>query len=118
MMKENYPYTAGEFRSPIAIERPTSVPDGVGGQEVTWNPYLPVVWCFMENRMSKEDYGDSSTGRVRSFNKVNFVTWWRDDILVTDRIFYLGVYYNIRGVNNLLFRNKFLQMVAESGVEL
>lgn len=117
MMKKTPEYTAGEFRQPISIWRPTSTPNGSGGQDVSWAEHIPVVFCIMEDMSGDEGYGDNSTGRVRTLNKNKFTTWWRDDIAVTDQIRYLGVQYNIRRIDNVLMRNKFLSIEAESGVE-
>lgn len=116
-MKKTDLFTAGEFRFPVTVERPVSGPDGSGGQTVTWTTHIPVLWCSVENKQGSEPYGDKSTGRVRTFQKFLFTTWWRDDIEQTDRLIFQGVKFNIRNTNNIQLRNKFLQLEAESGVE-
>lgn len=117
MMSETHAFTAGEFRFPVGVERPVDTPDGAGGSTTACVCVIPIIWCHMEQSTANETYNDQAGGRVRTFQGVRFTTWWRDDIRATDRLTYQGVVYNIRGVNNLLNRNKFLQITAESGVE-
>jgi head-tail adaptor len=54
---------------------------------------------------------------VRTFQSYAFSTWWRTDIQQTDRLSFQGNLFNIRAINNVELRNKFLVIVAESGVE-
>lgn len=116
MMKKTDPFTAGEFRSPVLIKRRVETPNSSGGQVVSWEDRC-TVYCHIENKTGSEPYGDSSSGRIRTFQKWVFTTWWRADIVQTDKIFYNNLYFNIRSTNNLLNRNKFLQIEADAGVE-
>jgi SPP1 family predicted phage head-tail adaptor len=117
MMSPTHAFTAGEFRFMVGVERPIETPDGAGGSSTAWVAVIPVVWCHVEQNTANENYNDQAGGRVRTFQSVRFTTWWREDIKATDRLVFDGVLYNIRAVNNLLNRNKFLQITAESGVE-
>lgn len=118
MMKETHAFTAGEFREPVEVWEITSTtPDGSGGQTIVWGLKLAIVWCLMENEESRENFADNATARIRTFNKFRFTTWYRNDITTENQIRYQGIIYNIRGTTNLLMRNKFLQITAESGVE-
>jgi SPP1 family predicted phage head-tail adaptor len=117
MMSENHAWTAGEFRFPVAVERPIDTPDGAGGSSTAWVVTIPIIWCSVEEMTGDEQYGDKDKGRVRTFKKVRFTSWFRDDIKATDRLVLEGVLYNIRTVTNLLLRNKFVQIVADCGVE-
>lgn len=115
-MRKTDPYTGGEFRFPVVVQRPTYAPDDSGGQTTTWSD-IAMVYCAIDNKSGREPYGDGSTGRVRTEQQFAFTTWWRDDIQQTDRLVYDNKYWNIRQLNNLQLRNKFLQIVAEAGVE-
>jgi SPP1 family predicted phage head-tail adaptor len=110
-------YVAGDFRLPIQVQRPDYVSDGVGGQITTWLVHLDSILCAVENKQGSEPYGDKATGRVRTFQKFVFTTWYGYDIQQTDRILFQGLLYNIRQVNNLKLLNKFLQIEADAGVE-
>lgn len=117
MKTRNEPYTSGEFRFPVEVQRATSTPDGSGGQNLVWGTHIAVVMCSVENKQGSEPYGDKDKGRIRTFQTFLFTTWWRDDIVQTDRLLFQGTLFNIRQVNNLSLRNKFLQLVADAGVE-
>lgn len=116
MKDRSPPYTAGEFRFPVDVQRASSADDGSGGQNIVWQTALTMM-CAVENAQGDEAYSDKALGRVRAVQTFKFTTWWRDDVLVTDRLIFQGQQFNIRQVNNWLLRNKFLQLVAESGVE-
>jgi SPP1 family predicted phage head-tail adaptor len=108
--------TAGEFRFLVTVQRPTNSPDGSGGFDVVWND-VATFYAQITNEQGSETYGDGPTGRVRTFQRFSFSTWWRTDIQQTDRLSFQGNLFNIRAINNIELRNKFLQIVAESGVE-
>ena len=110
-------FCAGDFRFPATIERPVSVDDGVGGQTITWTTHIATIFCAVENKAGSEPYGDKSTGRIRTFQKFLFTTWWGHDIQQTDRVLFQGLLFNIRQVNNLNLLNKFMQIEADAGVE-
>jgi SPP1 family predicted phage head-tail adaptor len=117
MMSSKYAWTAGEFRFPISVQRATSVSDDAGGAILTWSQYVALIWCAVEQQSGSEPYADSQAGRIRDKQTTRFTTWWRPDLLVTDRILYAGNLYNIRRLNNLNQLDKFLQITAEMGVE-
>lgn len=108
--------TAGEFRFLVTVQRPTNSADGSGGFDVVWND-VATFYAQITNEQGDERYGDGTTGRVRTFQRFAFSTWWRTDIAQTDRLSFQGTLYNIRALNNIELRNKFLVIVAESGVE-
>lgn len=116
-LHRSVPYVAGDFRFPINVDRPVYEDDGVGGQTIRWTRTITNLLCAVENKQGSEPYGDSASGRIRTFQKFVFTTWWGVDILQTDRITFDGVLYNIRQVNNLKLLSKFLQIEADAGVE-
>lgn len=116
-MKKTPDYSGGEFRFPVVVQRPTYTPDDSGGQVTVWNDIIPEMFCAIDNAGGSEPYGDGSTGRIRTQQMFNFTTWWRDDIQQTDRLIYGGLSWNIRQINNLNLRIKFIQIKAEAGVE-
>jgi head-tail adaptor len=117
MNPKTEPYSAADFRFPVEVKRPTETPDGSGGFNVVWNTVIPVLMCAIENKTGREPYNDQGAGRIRTFQKFLFTTWWGHDIQQTDKLVHQGVQFNIRQVNNLHLRNKFMQIEAESGVE-
>jgi len=115
-MKKTPDYSGGEFRFPVVVQRPIYTPDDSGGQETSWSDQF-TIFCDIDNAGGSEPYGDGSTGRIRTQQTFNFTSWWRDDIQQTDRLAYNGLFWNIRQINNLNLRNKFIQIKAEAGVE-
>jgi len=109
-------YTAGDLRQPVVVQRVTYTPDGSGGQDKTWADFA-TIYCFVENKASDERFADGALGRIRTFERWEFTTWRRTDITVEDRLSWNGTLWNIRGVENVLSRNKFLRLIAEAGVE-
>ena len=110
-------YVAGDFRMPVTVQRPVYGDDGAGGQTTTWTTHIATVMCAVDNKQGSEPYSDKAFGRLRTFQKFLFTTWYGVDIVQTDRLLFQGVLYNIRAVNNLKLLNKFLQIEADAGVE-
>ncbi len=111
-------FSAGEFRFPVVVQKNIAPPDNYGGQgKPEWVEAMPPVWCKIIDRGGSEGYGDGTTGRIRSTQGKTFVTWWNDDILTTHRLVWQNRAYNIGEVNNVEERNKFTEIVADTGVE-
>lgn len=116
MVAKTKEYSSGEMRNYIVVHRQVSTPDGSGGQNVTWVLHC-AFWADVSDGSSAERYSDSSFGRIRSEELKVFTTWYRTDILVTDRLFWSGEYWNIRGVDDVQNRGKYISISAEKGVE-
>lgn len=94
--------------------RPTYADDGAGGQTTTWNAQA-TIFCFVDKKDGREWMQDGS--RIRTFSKTMFVTWFGSDVLETDRLTFDGKWWNIRNIENIKMRNKFIRITAEAGVE-
>lgn len=117
MRRKTAQFTGGEFRHPVAVQRATYTVDAAGGAATVWADVISPLFCDVENTTGKEVYGEAQPGRLRTVQTFNFTTWYRDDIDQTDRLVFDGKLWNIRQINDLDLRHKFLQIVAESGVE-
>jgi head-tail adaptor len=116
--KETDDYSAGEMRHYVTVQKPVYSDDGSGGQTLTSWATTMKVYCYMQQKKSWEKYGDGSTGgRVISTDIWEFTTWWRAGVETTHRLAFGGKVWNIRNVENLLQRNKYLRLTAEAGVE-
>lgn len=109
-------YSAGDFRSVVTVQRCTETPDGSGGQSTAWAD-VATLFCLAVCKREGEEYGDGSTGRIKSVEVISFTTWWQDSFTVKDRVSFEGRLFNIREIENLKRRNKFMKIVAEAGVE-
>ncbi len=108
---------ASEFRFSVMVQRATYKPDNSGGQgAAVWNDCLE-IYCKVAPWKGREEYSDGSTGRIRTEQYWMFYSWFRSEIKETDRLLFQGKLYNIRSLDNVELRNKFLAISAESGVE-
>lgn len=105
---------AGDRNSYIEIQRESRTPNASGGFVTAWFP-TQQAWVSIEQK----------NGTERTVNGVlsNVETWkfsgtYADlaSILVTDRILFDGVYYNIRGIKDVQLRHITIVIGAEMGV--
>lgn len=112
-------YGAGDFRRLAVIQRETRVADGAGGWNSTWNQ-VGTAWGKLKASGLSEVYADSAEGNVKESRNETFITWWRNDIVVGDRLILsdanLSRTYNIRSVENLESSSKYIILTLESGV--
>jgi head-tail adaptor len=112
-------YSAGDFRRLAVIQRETRVADGAGGWNSTW-AQVGTVWGKLKTGSASEKYADSSEGNVKEARTETFITWWRNDIVVGNRLILSDANqsrtYNIRAVENLESSSKYLILSLESGV--
>lgn len=116
-MSRTKPYFSGEFRFPVQVQRPSHAPDGSGGQLTNWLVHIPLVMCSVESKSGAERYSDKARGRVMYDEVFNFVSWWRTDILVTDRLVFQGKTFNIDRIVNVDHRNKFIEILGKTDPE-
>ncbi len=105
-----------KFLVPFSVERPTRVADGAGGYltEPTWDVIIPVVWCSFMEKSGGEHYAQE-TLQVRA--ACEMITWFRQDILETDRMVGQGgEKYNIRRVSDLDQSKATIKITTELGV--
>ena len=115
-MSKPYERRAGDFRHPVTVQRETDTDDGSGGQNATWSNYC-TIYCEIEHTTATETSGDKFPGRVRTEEMQTFRSWWRDDLTTEDRLNWDGVLWNIRHVEDIDQRHKYMEIVAERGVE-
>lgn len=112
-------YGAGDFRTLATIQRETLTPDGAGGFNSAW-ANVATAWGKLKTSSASEKYADNAEGSVKESRSEVFVTWFRADVLVGDRLSLsdgiLTRVYNIRAVENIESSNKFLALTLESGV--
>jgi head-tail adaptor len=112
-------YSAGDFRRLAVIQRETRVADGAGGWNSSW-AQIGTAWGKLKTGSASEKYADSSEGNVKEARTETFITWWRNDIAVGDRLTLSDAnqsrIYNIRAVENLESSSKYLILSLESGV--
>lgn len=108
--------SAGDFRHPVIVQQEIDTNDGSGGQNAVWSNYC-TIYCEIEHTTATETSGDRFPGRVRTEELQTFRSWWRNDINTQMRFLYDGDYWNIRHIEDVNYRGKFLEIIAERGVE-
>jgi SPP1 family predicted phage head-tail adaptor len=108
--------TAGEFRTPIIVQRPVVSDDGSGGQCTTWENHA-LLYCSIKSGGDGETFSESVGGRIRTNETNTYTTWWRTDITTKMRLLHGTKIFNIRAASNYKEQNKFLVITGETGVE-
>jgi len=102
----------GSLRNLVTVERETLTVDDAGGNSVTWE----VVGQHYADIRLLSAYERFAQGRIESGATHKFTFRYFAGLLPTDRLSFAGVLYNIRGIDNLEMRNRFLIVTAERGV--
>jgi head-tail adaptor len=105
---------AGKLREPITIERAARTSDGAGG--------FTVAWAAISGAPDRA-YPKALSGSERfASDRVEATTRWRitfryfDGLLESDRVVFRARAYNIRFINNLELRDKWLTLDLDGGV--
>lgn len=119
MKKETDDYSAGEMRTLVTVQKPVYTDDGAGGKTIGSWVLVMKIYCYRQQKKSWEKYGDGSTGgRLITTDIWEFTTWYQSGVTTEHRLMIDGKQWNIRSVENLLDRNKYLRLTAEAGVEV
>lgn len=103
-----------DFRHKITIQRKQDAPDGFGGSVTTWvNVAQP--WARMKPKSGSEKV---YLGRLDAKSMASIVVRYNSNyaILESDKLIARGVEYNIRSIVNIEERDKYLELLVESGV--
>ena len=103
--------TAGELRESITVQKEVNVPGGMGGQDLTWEDRF-TARAGIKMLSGKEQYQHDKL-EVRATHK--FTMRYNSTLIESDRIVHRGVTYDIKAIDNVEFRNKWLIVTAERG---
>ena len=103
---------ARDFSEYVEVETPTEGADGFGGYSTTW-ANSAYIWCMVDDTGGGEPL---TNGRIETATSAVFTTQYRDDISTLDRLVLDGVTYNIRRVENVERKSRYLRLYGESGV--
>lgn len=101
----------------ITFQRKTEVPDGEGGQTVTWNDLIS-CWAAVD--------GEKGTGERYVENGIrsiaDYTLWIRADIMTRygirqmDRVLWQGDLYNIADIPNQQLRGRLIAVIVSTGL--
>ena len=106
--------SAGLLREPVTFQRQTRVSDGAGGQTQTWAAIAGAPSrAFVRAATGNERY---SHDRIEATVRLKLVTRYNAGLRESDRVLIRGKAHNIRFLNNLEFRNQWLEILVDGGV--
>lgn len=105
-------YTSGMLRHTVELQSKTRTPNGAGGFDDTWSTYATVK-AFMKPISGTERF---HAERLDATTKNRLVMRYRSDVEAQHRVKFEGKLYNIRFVENVEFRNRWLRLDLDGGV--
>lgn len=104
------PNCISDFSDYIEVQSLTETADGYGGKTVA-HTTKAYIW----GQVSDTGGGEVDTaGRIETEKRIDILTRWRDDIVVTDRLLLDGIYYNIKYLENVDRKSEYLRILADS----
>ncbi len=105
---------SGMLKEPVTFQRMTRTADGAGGQTQTWAtvsgaPTRAYVRVASGNERFSHD-------RVEAVVKLKLTTRYNASITEADRVLIRGRAHNIKLLNNIEFRNQWLEISVDGGV--
>lgn len=106
--------TAGMLRTPVTFQRKTRTGDGAGGFTEAWATIAGAPKRAQVKAMSGSERWQSQRTEAVSTHKI--VVRYFAGLTEVDRVVIDGRAYNIRFIDNVEFRNRWMQITAEVGV--
>ena len=105
---------SGMLKEPVTFQRMTRESDGAGGQNVAWSAISGAPSrAFVRVASGNERYVHD---RVEAVVKLKLTTRYNASITEADRVLIRGRAHNIKLLNNLEFRNQWLEISVDGGV--
>ena len=105
---------SGMLREPVTFQRMTRTTDGAGGQTQTWATISGApTRAYVKAASGSERFAHD---RVEAIVKLKLTTRYTSAISEADRVLIRGRAHNIRFLNNLEFRNQWLEIGVDGGV--
>lgn len=105
---------SGMLREPVTFQRMTRTADGAGGQTQTWATISGApTRAHVRMASGSERFAHD---RVEATVKLKLTTRYTSALTEADRVLIRGKAHNIRVLNNLEFRNEWLEIGVDGGV--
>jgi len=102
----------GMLRHSVQLQALTNTPDGAGGFTTTWTTYA-TVRASLENISGTERIFND---RLNAETTVKATIRYNSEVKESDRLVFDGREYQIRYIDNIEFRNRWLKLTLEGGV--
>lgn len=99
---------AGDLRHRITLQRRIAGVDAEGFAVETWTD-VATVWAAVENLYGREYW---QAAAVQAENTVKFTIRYRPDVDQTMRIIFRGQVYEITAIDNIKYRNEYIEIKA------
>ena len=103
---------AKDFDEYVIVEKLTTIDDGFGGKTSSWSQRTG-IWCKVVDKSGGEG---ELNGRIETSESIEITTQFRDDLVTTDRILLDSVYYDIKRLENVERKRRYLKIYADSQV--
>lgn len=105
-------YNSGMMREPIRVERKTRTSDGAGGYTETW-AVLNSPFAYVKAVSGGERY---ASDRLEATTRWRVVIRYISGLRESDRIVIRSKNHNIRFINNVEMRDRWLEIDLDGGV--
>ena len=107
-------FNSGMLREAVTFQRMTRTSDGAGGQTQTWAAIRGTPSrAFIRAASGNERYAHD---RVEAVVRLKLVTRYNSNITEADRVLIRGRAHNIKFLNNIEFRDHWLEISVDGGV--
>jgi len=104
--------SAAMLREPVEFQRQVHVPIGGGAKKVEWQPLSQTKGFMRPVSGGERLYAERLDAETRNRLTIRY----RADLVESDRAIIRGRAYQIRFINNLEFRNRWLELDLDGGV--
>ena len=105
---------AGRLKEPVTFQRRSLTSDGAGGQTESWATITGApTRAFVTNAGGSERYAHD---RTEAIVRLRLVTRYTSTLQEGDRVTIRGRVHNIRFIDNLEYKDKWLQIDVDGGV--
>lgn len=106
--------SAGKLRHRITIQgEGTRTSDGQGGYTQEWTNVAANVPAYLKQSSGRET---NAADRLQAESTLDCVIRYRSDVTTAQRVSHGGAVYNIRSVEDVEFRARWLRLRLEGGV--
>jgi len=104
--------TSGQLRTPVTFERQQETDIGGGATEIAWAELFTTRCRFKATSGSERMQAE----RLDATTRNRIVIRYRSDLTESDRAIIRGRAYQIRFINNIELRDKWLEIDLDGGV--
>ncbi len=98
----------GDLRHRITLQQLTTTVNDNGFKVETWEEFK-TIWAAVSNLHGREYYAAAA---IQAENTVKFTIRYLEGLNTTMRILFQGKQYNITAIDNIKYRNRYIEIKA------